>query len=203
MKKRKFPTFAFLERIFAIALVILVPLLNSTNTLAVAAPLTISNLSPLVVTEQDPPAIVDSDITFTNGLAYSDGFVRFTLSDSTSGDQFALSSAADPNAVGAISVTGVDVYLGNGTDRDRIGSIDATENGQNGQPLKILFASPLENYSFEDGMTGWSTYTQEFSASSQDYSQNLSGASIPYYYGGGSETGKPRPDIPMVQPRKC
>ena len=33
----------------------------------------------------------------------------------------------------------------------RIGSVDAVENGQNGQALKILFSSPLPNAGFEEG----------------------------------------------------
>ncbi|MFC6463210.1 beta strand repeat-containing protein [Paracoccus aerius] len=64
--------------------------------------------------------------------------------------------------MGAISVEDGDVYLGNGTGRDRIGSLDETYNGQDGQPLRILFSSPLPNAGFEEGAANWSIQNQEY-----------------------------------------
>ncbi len=136
----------------------------------------ISNLSDKAILEGSVAAIYDGDVSFSGGTSYVDGFVRFSLAGSGANDQFTLTNDADVNASGAISLVGTDVYLGNGSGRDRIGSIDATENGQNGQPLKILFAIPLVNAGFETGdLTGWTYYDQQFTGNSQ-------GQAIPYSY---------------------
>jgi len=144
----------------------------------------INNLSDTTYTEGGPPIIVAGDVTFHSDTHYTDGYLLFDITNSTAYDQLVLTSAAVPTATGAISVDGLDVYLGNGTGRDRVGSIDATQNGQNGQPLLIRFASPLENYSFENGTTGWDLFQQEFNASSPTYNQSLDGTPIDYYTGG-------------------
>lgn len=135
--------------------------LQALGTL-LAAP-AISNLDASITFEEGgAPIPVDNDITFTGGGAYTEGFVRFAVSSSNVGDQFTLTSAADPNASGAISVNGADVYLGNGSGRDRIGSVDPVENGRNGQPLKVLFSSPLPNSGFEEGEANWSVRDEQY-----------------------------------------
>jgi hypothetical protein len=73
------------------------------TTDAISAPI-ISNLSDSECTVENPVTYVDTDITFTNGTNYSDGFIRFTIADSASADQLKLTSDADPNANGAISI---------------------------------------------------------------------------------------------------
>jgi hypothetical protein len=128
-----------------------------------AAP-TISNLDPsfTFLEGSGTPVIVDSDIAFTDGGSYTDGFLRFSVSSPLSGDSFVLTSSGTPTANGAISVVGSDVFLGDGTTTKRIGSIDAVENGQNGQPLKILFSSPLPNAGFEEGESDWTVVDAEY-----------------------------------------
>ncbi len=136
----------------------------------------ITNLSDKILHADSAAEIFDNDITFTNGINYTDGFLRFTLTGATASDQFLLTNDIDVNASGAISLIGLNVYLGNGSGRDRIGSIDATENGQNGQSLKVLFSSPIVNAGFETGdLTGWTYYDQQFTGNSQ-------GQAIPYSY---------------------
>jgi|GEM_PF-1143946 len=137
----------------------------------------ISGLDPSIsFTEGDAAFIVDNDLTITGGGSYTEGFIRFSVGSSNSGDQFNLTSSVTPNASGAISVVGSDVYLGNGSGRDRIGSIDAVENGQNGQALKILFSSPLPNAGFEEGTANWTISNQRYGDSANEI--NLDGYNI-------------------------
>ncbi|MBW4483240.1 MAG: DUF4347 domain-containing protein [Tildeniella torsiva UHER 1998/13D] len=147
----------------------------------------VSGLNNFTYTEGSSPVVVDNSINFSSTVNYNDGSLRFDLTNGTSADQFALTSSATPNAVGAISVVGADVYLGNGSGRDRIGSIDAVLNGTNGQDLVINFASPLTNSGFETGnLTGWTAFNQNYSSVN-----NLNGQSIPYKFNAllGTDTG--------------
>ncbi|MCI5137722.1 MAG: hypothetical protein D3922_04740, partial [Candidatus Electrothrix sp. AR1] len=156
---------------------------------AVAGLPVITGLDDNTYTYNSPPIIIDGDISITGGNDYGDGYIKYELTNGTPNDQLALTSSATPYAVGAISVIGIDVYRGDGTNLDRIGSIDTKQNGSNGQPLLIHFASPLLNGSFEDGLTGWNQYSETFHTTSTDYNLNLDGQPIPYYYSGGAETG--------------
>ena len=136
----------------------------------------ITGLNNLTVDEQDPAIIIDVDIGTTGGGAYSDGSITFSLADAVASDILALSSDSDVDAAGAISVTDGDVYLGNGAGRDRIGSVDSTNNGQNGAPLSVLFSSPLVNGNFETGdVTGWTVYEEQYPNDA-----DINGDSIPW-----------------------
>ncbi|MCA9897424.1 MAG: hypothetical protein H6654_16435 [Ardenticatenaceae bacterium] len=157
-------------------------------TIVTAAP-TISNLNDNTYTENQVPIIIDSDITFASGTNYRNGYLRFSFSNSTANDQLSISSDPTPTANGAISFVGSDVFWGDGTSAIRIGTVDSVENGQNGQPLKILFSAPLDNFSFETGLNEWVTYAEEFNASSTDYAQDMNGAPIFYYMDSGATTG--------------
>jgi hypothetical protein len=112
--------------------------------------LTVSDFdSTKSLTEGDPAEIVDSNVSISGATSYTEGYIRFTLDQFTTGDQLVLTNAAYPLANGAISLQGTDVYLGNGSGKDRIGAIDEVENGQDGQPLKVLFSNPVPNPGFE------------------------------------------------------
>lgn len=155
--------------------------------------ISIENLNnAFMATERGGPVTIDSDVAFSGGGSYTQGYLRFTLDDAQDGDQFKLPSAADPNAAGAISVDGSDVYLGNGSGRERIGSIDVEENGQDGQPLKILFSIPLPNSGFEDGANSWVIKNEEYGDNGNEI--DLSGFVIDLAhdsaYSGGSGTVK-------------
>lgn len=124
---------------------------------------TIVDLSDLTVNLGAPATIIAPDISFSGGDSYTDGSITFSLASATTSDILSIISESDPNAEGAISVSGSDIYLGNGSGRDRIGSIDPVANGQAGADLKILFSSPLENSSFEDGTSaGWTEFAAAY-----------------------------------------
>jgi VCBS repeat-containing protein len=124
----------------------------------------ITGLSPILYTEDGAPQTLGSGVTFSGGLGYAGGSITFDVNGATSGDQLALFSDGDPNVTGAISVDASgNVYLGNGTGRELLGKVDATENGKNGQPLTINFignsTGVFKDSSFEsdDPTSGWQT----------------------------------------------
>jgi hypothetical protein len=105
------------------------------------------------------PVLIDSDVTVTgSGNKWSGGYLEFVQQNFKLGDLLSLRSDTNPNATGAISAVGSDVYLGNGSSKTLIGSIDSIRNGTNGQPLRINFSWPLSpNGDFESGASipGW------------------------------------------------
>jgi VCBS repeat-containing protein len=125
--------------------------------------MSITNFEDQQYTEQQGTITLSTQGSFANGINYGTGFVQFAVTQgSDSGDFLTLTSAADPNAAGAISIAGSTVYLGNGTSHIQIGTVDATNNGQAGKPLKINFdnvtvagTSPVNNGDFSKGLTGW------------------------------------------------
>ena len=122
---------------------------------------TITNLGNLTFVEGSANVLVDSDITISGGTNYGEGYLQFSLTGGSSGDNFGTTSDADVNAAGAISFASGICYLGNGTSRDPIGNIDATLNGLNGNDLRINFTSNFENGSFETGtLDGWTAMNQ-------------------------------------------
>ncbi|MBU1172731.1 MAG: thrombospondin type 3 repeat-containing protein [Proteobacteria bacterium] len=154
------------------------------TTAAMGGVPTISNLSDKSIQEGAPAAVYDSDIQFSGGEDYADGYLRYSIASATTDDVFSLSSDADPNVLGAVSLSAGFVYLGNGSGRDLIGIIDATENGQNGLALKILFYRSLENGGFETGDAG-DGWTQHQSR----YLPDLDGNPINYSFSDGETLG--------------
>ena len=78
-----------------------------------------------------------------------------------------------------VSVVGSDVYVGNGTSADIIGTIDATFDGTNGKKLRINIAEPsFTNGDFESAsdLEGWSLST---SRAFLDGSFTIDGKSTP------------------------
>ena len=118
--------------------------------------------SSINITEGDSPVYVDQNVTVTSSTSFDDGWVRFSVGDSGTGDNFSVVSNANPTANGAISFSGSSVYLGDGSGKMPIGIIDGTENGQNGNALKINFSSPMANSGFESGTTGWTLNNSEY-----------------------------------------
>ena len=153
-----------------------------TATTAVAGVPTISNFSNLIVDEQDPASIIDQSIDIANGVTYGDGSIKFSIAGALASDTLSLTSESNVNAAAAISVLGSDVYLGNGAGRDRIGSIDSVDNGQNGAALTINFSSALVNSGFETGdATGWTVYSEQYPDEA-----SVSGDSIPWVQSSGA-----------------
>jgi hypothetical protein len=119
----------------------------------------ISGLQNVTFTENGLAVYPGSSISITNGSSYDGKYIEYSLTNGSSADQLTLTSASNVNTSGAISVDGSNVYLGNGSSRDVIGSIDATFNGINGQKLRINFVSSFSNSSFETGtITGWTRW---------------------------------------------
>lgn len=149
-------------RCFSSAVLICAVLLGYSTSSFAQDPATpvFSNPHSITINVGDPPVLIDPAVTVGGSYSYADGYVRFSVNGSVATDHLALSSAADPNANGAISLAGGFVYLGEGGSKRIIGAIDTVENGMNGQPLKILLAAPLNNASFETGdTTGWTVDT--------------------------------------------
>ncbi|MBL6454867.1 VCBS repeat-containing protein, partial [Belnapia sp. T6] len=129
--------------------------------MSVSAAPVLGGLNPLTVTEGDSPHAAASGLSVTGGASYGGGSVTFNLSDSRGSDQLRLVSAADGNASGAVSFDANGfVYLGNGTGRDIIGTVDGSQNGQNGHPLTVNFTGPIPNPSFENALAGWTIENQ-------------------------------------------
>lgn len=114
------------------------------------------------------PVKLDDDVTLTSSGGFSDGYLLIhNTSSAVTGDVLSLLSDSSTSAYGAISLTDGIVYLGSGSGKKQIGSIDETLNGVDGKDLKILFATPLPNGGFEDGSDNW-TYTNSIISLSGD-----------------------------------
>ncbi|ABE51316.1 Cadherin domain protein [Methanococcoides burtonii DSM 6242] len=120
-----------------------------------------TNLDNSTIEEQNI-SIMDNDLAITNsdGTGYGDGYIEFILSNSNSYDDFDLNSSSSPNSNGEISINGSDVFVGTGSGVVKIGIINATYDGQDGQKLRVDFvtetASLPTNNNFETGnMDGW------------------------------------------------
>lgn len=133
------------------------------GTLAAPA---LSGLDPVTFVEgSSSPVLIDSNINFTGGDNYGGGYIRYAISDPSTGDQLTLSSSSTPNALGAISFDAGVVYRGAGGSKIPLGVIDAVDNGQNGKPLKINFVANFQNPGFESvtgggAVTGWTIGTE-------------------------------------------
>jgi hypothetical protein len=136
------------SRLFLIVLLVVV------TTLEFSAQ-TITGLNNNTYTEASTPIIIDNNVTLSGGSNYGGGYLLFDLTNGTVNDQLGVTSDANPNASGAISFSGGNMYLGNGSGKDVVGSIDGTLDGSNGKDLKINFTSNFANSSFENGLGGW------------------------------------------------
>ena len=146
-----------------VAFLVLIPIAASAGNVV--------NLSDTSIsfTEGDAAVYVDTGVTVTSSTSFDDGYIRFSVADSNSGDNFSLTSNANPTADGAISFSGDTVYLGDGSSKTAIGVIDSTEDGQNGHTLKINLNSPMANSGFEDGSTGWTFNNSVYNISGDTY----------------------------------
>jgi VCBS repeat-containing protein len=136
--------------------------------------MSVSNFEDKNYTEQQGTIQLSTLGTFANGINYGAGYVEFAVSQNgDSGDYLRLTSASNPNANGAVSITGSVVYLGNGTSKIQIGTVDAVNNGQDGHALRINFdnvsiagTSPVVNGDFSrtngnsSNIPGWTAVTQ-------------------------------------------
>ena len=132
-------------------------------TLGVVFAADIGSHDNLAYTEQEGWVYLDSDVTVTGGTDnFIDGYIDIQLAAGTSYDQLRLVGNG-----GSLTVVGSAVYW----DGTRIGTVDATRNGQNGNPLRISFSGSLPNASFEDGFTGWSVDTSSNQMMGQSWAE--------------------------------
>jgi hypothetical protein len=133
--------------------------LTGTYILADPADDGVNASGTVAYTEQAAGAALRPSGTVTAGT-YDGGYIDFALTGGTSAEDIGFTTVGSQStASGVVSIVGTSVYLGNGTTADNIGSVDATRNGQNGQPLRINFVNSFPNPSFEDGLTGWTPTT--------------------------------------------
>jgi PGF-pre-PGF domain-containing protein len=158
------------ENLFIIA--ILIVLITASFVPVQALVPTISNLNNPVIEKQNV-TVIDSDVSISNpdGTGFGGGYIEFSLANSGIYDDFNVTSSGTPNTNGEISVSGSDVYIGNGTATNKIGTINSTFNGQDGQKLLINFVAETAtlptNNNFETGNTsGWTINTTVSSVTS-------------------------------------
>ncbi|MFC4260927.1 DUF4347 domain-containing protein [Marinobacter lacisalsi] len=119
------------------------------------APLVVSNLSDLNYVEGDGTVLIDGDVAIGGSTDYTGGYIDFAIDSATTDESLGFQTDNAPSIVsGQISIVGSTVFRGDGTNSVVIGSVDATLNGQNGQPLRINFSNAFENGDFQDGTDG-------------------------------------------------
>lgn len=95
-------------------------------------------------------------VTGTLMLSSSESFGVSEAGATTSENIVVQTDASISQTLGDVSIVNGFIYLGTGGNADAIGSIDATQNGQNGQPLRIKLGQ-FGNNDFETGNAGDTT----------------------------------------------
>lgn len=109
---------------------------------------TATGLDNLSYTEQEGWVYLDQNVVVTSSSNdWAEGYIDFEItSGGSAADQLRIQSSGDLSIVG-------DAVTWQGS---RIGTIDPTRNGVNGQPLRINFSASLYNAGFETGdFDGW------------------------------------------------
>ena len=130
---------------------------------AAAQSISVSGLNSATYTANQGWFNVGNGVSISGLSAYDGGYLQFdiTTPSADAGDQFRINSAANPNALNAISVASGIVYKGTGSGIDPIGTVDATLNGTGGRALRINFSSSFANPSFEEpNLSGWTAMNQ-------------------------------------------
>ena len=115
---------------------------------------------------------LDDDVTIEPAGVnnFNGGYIEVDINDAASTDELQLLGEGD------LTVDGTSVLW----QHDEIGVIDATRNGQGGQPLRInFFSSSLPNADFEIGMTGWISDTNYSGVNGEAWVQRTTGDSDP------------------------
>lgn len=95
-------------------------------------------------------------VTGTLMLSSSESFGVSEAGATTNENIVVQTDASISQTLGDVSIVNGFIYLGTGGNADAIGSIDATQNGQNGQPLRINLGQ-FGNNDFETGNAGDTT----------------------------------------------
>jgi hypothetical protein len=129
----------------------------STVQAAVAAP-QITGLHDVYHSPGSTPALLTPDIQMTNGGTYSDGSIKYAITNSKTTESLSLITQSQPDtANGAVSVVDAKIYLGNGSTAKQIGSVNSTLDGQQGRALQIDYSTPLVNGDFSQSTSGGTT----------------------------------------------
>ena len=130
--------------------------------------ITIYDLDGSTYLENSGVVTVDADFSISGGGNFTGGFVEYSIEGATASESLGLRTDASPSDQnGVISLVDTTVYRGTGSDHQVIGSISATDNGMDGQPLRINFSNAFENGDFDNGsagqtiITGWTTQVNE------------------------------------------
>ena len=112
---------------------------------------------------------------------FTDSYIDFSFDDAFHNNETTKLRivATASHLLNDVSVVGKDVYVGNGTSADLVGTIDATFDGTNGKKLRINIAEPsFTNGDFESAtdLEGWSLST---SRAFLDGSFTIDGKSTP------------------------
>ena len=128
---------------------------------ASAAP-TITTGGPFTYTEQAPAMNVGAGTSVSGGNFYDGKYIDFEIDGATADEHLALESVATANTTdGVVSVVGTTVYIGDGSQAIPVGSIDGTNDGQDGSKLRVTLGSDFQNPSFESGAVApWTVMNQ-------------------------------------------
>lgn len=124
---------------------------------AAAAP-AFSGLDPISYTEGAGPVPIAPNAVITESGSFADGYIQFSVAGATATETLALPTVASPDpTANAVSVVGSAVYVGLGGTYKQIGTVDPTNNGQAGRPLRVNFSAVLPNADFSGPVTGGAT----------------------------------------------
>ncbi|MCF6801750.1 DUF4347 domain-containing protein, partial [Thiotrichales bacterium 19S3-11] len=124
----------------------------------------ITNISPQTYIEQQGNITLDADITINDNKFFDNGYIEFEITTgNSSSDTLSFNyDATISNISGEVSIlSDGNIYIGNGTGNDFVGSIDSILDGQNGSALRINFTESFINPDFEadplgsTSLTGW------------------------------------------------
>ncbi len=131
-----------------------------TAAAVVGSALTATAAAPVEYVAGAPAVDALPSATLGDPTAYYDGeSVDFEVSGAVAGETLSLRRDSQAStAKGELTIVGNSVYVGNGTAAEAVGMVDGVYDGANGKKLRVNFISPFQNPSFEESLTGWSTY---------------------------------------------
>lgn len=117
---------------------------------------TITGLTPIEFTEDGGPVPVAPDAVIDESGSFSDGYIQLSVTGATADETLFLPEADAPGTdAGQVTVIGSAVYLGLGGGQfKQIGTVDSTNDGKQGRPLRVNFSAALPNSDFSGGLDG-------------------------------------------------
>jgi len=128
----------------------------------------IGSFGNIVYVERTAAVPLAPTITITGGNSYADSWIEYEITGATSTETLGYTTVGTAStANGVVSIVGTNIYRGNGSTADQIGSVDATHNGLNGAKLRFNFSSPLTNAQFTEPVVGglipgWTVYNSAY-----------------------------------------